>query len=466
MVVQQDKREGKESFSQQKENSLMINPCYWCDCSGVDTDGPSGPWYEGTQQMPATLYAGYAPLPPAVCSCPAAGKLLLANGNWMHVCLCCFHAKSGCLATNDSEGVLVWELKLRTEWQRRFGGVAWAKLSGKEAKHTAEVGITPNLCNVLQPCLLCLLPWARFCSQEQGGKLGWSFYWEANGREWAVSKQPDSLIMCFSWVNLDRHPEGCTTCSLSVDPELHWIKRWNFSIQISCSNRNFATCWACFPHIYPNEVDDYKIVFSLFCLCRCYRKDSFMFCTFFFFLSAFWIIMLRLWTAELPGNSYFPRRTIWPVCWWQRMQVGTFTKEKADFTAATVSFIQPETADRKPRDCSRSNSKQITIWNQLWKNCDGKQLYCFSEIFCCHVFFLFFEENTRMKCTFIQEESILIQFNVFSFFSSNLWAPKRTLPVILVMCPMFEALAVSVPRWFPCLREFLISFFLKILHPK
>lgn len=74
MAVQQDKREGKESLSQQKENSLMINLCYWCGCSGADTDGPSGPWYEGTQQMPAALYAGYAPLPPAVCSCPAAGE--------------------------------------------------------------------------------------------------------------------------------------------------------------------------------------------------------------------------------------------------------------------------------------------------------------------------------------------------------------------------------------------------------
>lgn len=91
----------------------MINLCYWCGCSGADTDGPSGPWYEGTQQMPAALYAGYTPLPPAVCSCPAAGEQ--ANGNRMHVCLCCFLAKSGCLATNDSEGVLMWELKLRTE---------------------------------------------------------------------------------------------------------------------------------------------------------------------------------------------------------------------------------------------------------------------------------------------------------------------------------------------------------------
>lgn len=213
--------------------------------------------------------------------CPqlCAAALLLGSRQMGTECMCvCVASLSGCLATNDSEGVLVWELKLRTEWQRRFGGVAWAKLSGREAKHTAEVGITPNLCNVLQrevlqPCLLCLLPWARFCSQEQGGKLGWSFYREANGRWWAVSKQPDSLIRCFSWVNLDRHPEGCTTCSLSVDPELHWIKRWNFSIQISCSNRNFATCWACFPHIYSNEVDGYKTVFSLFCLCGCYRKD-------------------------------------------------------------------------------------------------------------------------------------------------------------------------------------------------
>lgn len=116
----------------------------------------------------------------------------------MHVCLCCFHAKSGCLATNDSEGVLVWELKLRTEWQRRFGGVAWAKLSGKEAKHTAEVGITPNLCNVLQPCLLCLLPWARFCSQERGASWVGAF----TGKQMAGSEQCQNSLTPWSCVFL------------------------------------------------------------------------------------------------------------------------------------------------------------------------------------------------------------------------------------------------------------------------
>lgn len=57
-----------------------------------------------------------------------------------------------------------------------------------------------------------------------------------------------------------------------------------------------------------------------------------------FFFFGLGMIVLRLRTAELPGNSYFPRRTIWLVCWRQTVQAGTLTKEKSYFTSRNSVF--------------------------------------------------------------------------------------------------------------------------------
>lgn len=170
---------------------------------------------------------------------------------------------------------------------------------------------------------------------------------------------------------------------------------------------------------------------SLFCLCGCYRRDYFLFCTSFFGLG---IIMLRLRTAELPGNSYFPRRTIWLVCWWQRVRVGTLTKEKAYFTSSNCVFHSTRNSRQETKGLFKKQFQANYDLKSALKERWWKATMLFLWVFLLPFFpFFFFKENTRMKPTFFQEESILIQFHVFQLFPlSDLWAAKRTPPVTSV----------------------------------
>lgn len=189
------------------------------------------------------------------------------------------------------------------------------------------------------------------------------------------------------------------------------------------------------------------------------QKDYFLFCTSFFGLG---IIMLRLRTAELPGNSYFPRRTIWLVCRWQRVQVGTLTKEKAYFTSSNCVFHSTWNSRQETKGLFKkqfqANYHLKSALKELWWKATTLFLWVFRLPF---FPLLFLKRILEWNQPWFRRKVYWLSFLSFSFFSSLICELLKGhfLSLHEVMCPIFEVCAISVPQWFPWLRR--IWFFLK-----
>lgn len=109
-------------------------------------------------------------------------------------------------------------------------------------------------------------------------------------------------------------------------------------------------------------------------------------------------------------------------------------KKKAYFTSSNCVFHSTWNSRQETKGLFKkqfqANYDLKSALKELW----WKTTVLFLLVFLLPFFLLFFfNDNTRMKPTFIQGESILIQFRVFQLFLlSDLWAPERMLSVTSV----------------------------------
>lgn len=147
------------------------------------------------------------------------------------------------------------------------------------------------------------------------------------------------------------------------------------------------------------------IVISLFCLYGCYRRDYFLFHTSFLL-----VLVLLCWgfkqlscleihiSSEEPFGSSADGR---------EHKLAHFQKRKLILPAATVPFIQPGLADRKPRDFQGAIPGKLQSKISFKRNMmKGNYIISLSFVLLFSpLLFFCFKEKTRVKPILIQKES-------------------------------------------------------------
>lgn len=171
--------------------------------------------------------------------------------------------------------------------------------------------------------------------------------------------------------------------------------------------------------------------------------------------------MLRFWTAELPENSYFPRRTIWPVHWWQRMHVGTVTKERAYFTSSNCVSHSTWNSRQETRGLFKkqfqTNYDLKSMLKELWWKANALFLW---DFLLPH-FSYFWKRILEWNQPLFKRKAYRFSFISFSFFSSLIFEHLRG---HFLSCVPYS---VFVP--FQFLGDFCVLedfFFLKMLYLK